>query len=363
MRDNEDLSLAYFVGYDASIKRQIGYLSRAGFGPEVPEASQRFVVKNFWHGDGAFAPLYGASHGSEPRAAPEDGAEAVFVVSDSALYRVDLRRQTVRPIATPGAVVSVGTLSEPIAVSDERRAVYKQRIVVRFADHVRVLDFNGETLYRVAIPNEIRDLSFALYDTVGEGWIAVRNPNGGWNLPTHIYWMTAEGKITRQERVQLFARAAEDPRWNALGAAVVVPMPLPFAIATLAIQPLDRQTTALAKVGLVNDAEPLDFEAAVSEVFAEAWLPLLVVCLIGALLAAVCYRHHRRYETKGSLFWAIFVFLSGPPGLVGYWLHRRWPAKEQCTSCGKVAPRDRETCVACGAQFPLPEARGTEIFA
>jgi hypothetical protein len=81
------------------------------------------------------------------------------------------------------------------------------------------------------------------------------------------------------------------------------------------------------------------------------------------LLAAWCYRRHRRFEERGALVWAAFVFLTGPAGIVGYLLHRRWPASERCAACGTVVPRDREECLACEAQFPPPAPEGIEIFA
>jgi hypothetical protein len=79
--------------------------------------------------------------------------------------------------------------------------------------------------------------------------------------------------------------------------------------------------------------------------------------------AVVCYRHHRRLGLPGTGLWTVFVLLTGPAGLAGYWLHRHWPATERCSRCGAVVPRDRQKCLACAAEFPLPALKGCEVFA
>jgi hypothetical protein len=87
------------------------------------------------------------------------------------------------------------------------------------------------------------------------------------------------------------------------------------------------------------------------------------VWTVSAILAALCYRHHRRYTDRGGAAWALFVLVMGVPGAVGYWLHRQWPATERCDHCGAVVPRDRDGCLACAAEFPAPALKGIEVLA
>ncbi len=88
-----------------------------------------------------------------------------------------------------------------------------------------------------------------------------------------------------------------------------------------------------------------------------------IVAVISALCAVFCVRRQRKFKQPYTVVWAVFVFLFGLPGYVGYRLHRRWPALETCPSCGKRTPRDRELCARCDAEFPAPRKLGTEIFA
>ena len=36
---------------------------------------------------------------------------------------------------------------------------------------------------------------------------------------------------------------------------------------------------------------------------------------------------------------------------------------EECPACHQGAPRDRDTCLDCGAMFPPPALKGIEVFA
>jgi hypothetical protein len=92
-------------------------------------------------------------------------------------------------------------------------------------------------------------------------------------------------------------------------------------------------------------------------------LPMLTLCAFSALVAIYFYRRHRLTVGRGALAWAIFIFVWGLPGVVGYLLHRNWPTTEECQKCGRVSPRDRDACLHCGTAFPPPATKGIEIFA
>jgi hypothetical protein len=94
------------------------------------------------------------------------------------------------------------------------------------------------------------------------------------------------------------------------------------------------------------------------------WSPqILVTCALAIVAAVQCYRRQRRYMNDEAVAWAMFALLLGLPGLVGYFLHRRWPATEYCANCRKTSPRDRDACLHCSTPFPPPAPKGIEIFA
>jgi hypothetical protein len=92
-------------------------------------------------------------------------------------------------------------------------------------------------------------------------------------------------------------------------------------------------------------------------------LPMLAACCVSALVAIYFYRRHKLKAGRGALAWAIFIFIWGLPGIVGYLMHRNWPTTEICQKCGKPSPRDRNACLHCTTAFPAPAMKGIEIFA
>jgi hypothetical protein len=92
-------------------------------------------------------------------------------------------------------------------------------------------------------------------------------------------------------------------------------------------------------------------------------LPMLAACSVSALVAIYFYRRHKLKAGRGALAWAIFIFIWGLPGIVGYLMHRNWPTTEVCQKCGKTSPRDRDACLHCTTAFPAPAMKGIEIFA
>jgi hypothetical protein len=354
---------AYFAGFDPASRRSIGYLGLKGFTSEIPAGDDQFLLSHVWNSSGEFAPNSNATFGTEPVSEPRDGGAALFVVSDGSLYRIDFRRQTVSPVDLPARVVSVATVAEPTLVADDRRATFKDRVAVRMPDQIALLDTDGKILRSIAIPAELAGASFALYSTVGEQWLAVQNQGGAWYLPTDIYWFDAAGKISRREQVDLSPGAAVDPRREAWTLATVFPMPLPLAIGSYIIKPYSNQWTNYKLASLTGDAEQLDFRTALAQSVRHSWLPFLLVCLLSAAAAAICYRHQRRVGGGHPIAWALFVFLTGLPGLAGYWLHCVWPPRERCVQCGASAPADRAQCLSCAAEFPQPALVGSEILA
>jgi hypothetical protein len=113
----------------------------------------------------------------------------------------------------------------------------------------------------------------------------------------------------------------------------------------------------------VNNGIQPDFHTALARALADGWAALLAVYLFSTVLAVLAYRRQKRYALPGAGAWATFVFLFGVPGWLAYRWHRHWPVLEACGECHRPAPRDRESCAACGRVFAPPPLTGTEVFA
>jgi hypothetical protein len=197
----------------------------------------------------------------------------------------------------------------------------------------------------------LREEALTVYGTTGADSVLVVNKHG-WHSPSEVYWVDLNGNVTRHEKLSLPESATNHGTflWIATG---VVPSPALFTLIATVLLPAE----------LRSRNEALDYRAALIQSLAQGWPQLVLVCLVSAILAVAVFRRHRRYSKSGSLAWAIFVFLLGVPGLVGYWLHRNWPVTERCGECGAVVPRDREMCLVCATDFPPPALKGVEIFA
>jgi hypothetical protein len=203
------------------------------------------------------------------------------------------------------------------------------------------------------LPGEIRhesDLSLVLSGSTAIVH-TVRYVNG---VSTYtLLWIDQQGDVLRRETVKLGQEQWwSNPRSEAIVASLALPAP---AIVTPGI--------ALVEPALdVGPGEALDYPTAVARSLAVTWPALLVLNAVGAGLAWLVYRRHRRLGQPWAGAWAVFVFLFGVPGLLGYLFHRSWPVRVACPRCAEVVPRDREVCLACGQQFPEPPRKGTEVL-
>jgi hypothetical protein len=134
---------------------------------------------------------------------------------------------------------------------------------------------------------------------------------------------------------------------------VVVPAPAMLGFFAAVVAPRES----------ISGSHAASYSEALTHCLTVFAVPLILVSLLSAALAFLCWRHHRRYDQPGSGAWFVFVLLTGIPGLVGYFYHRRWPVREACPACGKLVTRDRDACAACGKEFPRPQPKGIEVFA
>jgi hypothetical protein len=107
------------------------------------------------------------------------------------------------------------------------------------------------------------------------------------------------------------------------------------------------------------------YAQALGQALDEFWPALVIIQLLAAGLTWAVYRRQVRYPTARleTVGWMVFVFVLGLPGWIGYRFGRSWPALEMCPECSDSVPQDRSICAACGAEFPMPALKGTEVFA
>ena len=164
--------------------------------------------------------------------------------------------------------------------------------------------------------------------------------------------------------VVLFAPHRDIPESNTVAGAcfeaILVPGPIEASVHRLFLLPLSNSARVLRHPTVSASSQ---FSYWFEIFFACSLIPLVMLGAVSTVLATWCYRRHRRYSQNGALAWALFVFLFGAPSLAGYLLHRRWSVTEKCQHCGEVTPRDRDACLHCDTEFPLPALKGIEIFA
>jgi hypothetical protein len=265
--------------------------------------------------------------------------------------KIDLAKQTVEPVALPDKVVSIGTYEELTAVSDDRHATYKDRLLVRLPKEVQILSMEGEPVRAIPLTASMQAANLSLIDSTSDEMIVVaRDEKDYWSQT--LYWIGPSGEVKRQEHVTLYDPPKQNNASGAWGAICILPVPSLLAGGAIV-------GTALGE----RDPQRPDFATAFGHFVADTWLPFLVLLAVSGGLAWVTYRRQRALAGQGAIAWAIFVLLLGLPAFVGYWTHRRWPARARCEHCGAVVPRDRGACLACAAEFPPPALKGIELFA
>lgn len=339
----------YFAGYQAQSKQLIGYLGRGGFVRNVPPLDDQFVMPRGLFQNGMYAPARRGTPGAVPLyEVPES---ALFLAAGESLYKIDFGRQSVEPISMPDKVIAVGTYLEAKAVPDERVATYEQRLVVRMPDELQVMTLEGKPLRTVPLDRPMRDKYLSLTGTITDQVILETRGRDYWSV-REFYWIGPDGDVTRHEAPKLYQRPSQDDPAAMWGMTCILPTPLVLTTFAMLGAALGR-----------GPGGPSDFATAIAEIAAAGWLPFLLLLGVSLGLAVACYRRHRQIAPSEAVVWAAFVFLLGPPGWIGYWTHRRWPARARCEHCGAVVPRDRDACPACTAEFAAPALTGIEMFA
>jgi len=353
----------YFEGFDSKSKLRVGYLGTAGFRNDLPPPDERFEM------DGRAFACRAAVSGAYQSFGDADftyvfrdhpGAKfppwAGFMISGSKILRFDLREGASKTILDlPGAFALGATMPASSREQAKDRPAWQPRpiyLTIRTADTLVIADPDGRELDRYVIPESLRGESARFYLLPDHTMLATSLQRHEGDSQTELVWFDRSGAVSRRDavvtmRASILGKPAAE-KW--VQAAIV---PSPIALATL------RVVLALSS-GAAGREGPA---SVLTSDLSQAWPALLVVCLVSAGLSLVCYARQRRYAQPGTAMWMAFVFVTGVPGLLGYWFHRRWPVLEPCPACGRVVPRDRQSCADCRADFPRPAEKGIEVFA
>jgi hypothetical protein len=347
----------YFVGYDSKSKNCVGYFGREGFRPDPPPKEAFFPMDGLRMANQAagFFPL-----GQEANSyyyVPESDARdmpdwKLHMISADRLLEIDLRNRSVTTMMQSADLISLDMIYPAWSPKANLRHRF---LVVRTSDRLLLFNAAGKQERSYVIPAELRGGFIIFYDLGNKTALVTRTRT----LRDHtkredLCWIDPAGKVLRRHE---FCPAQNskpfNERRNAWKVAPICPAPIAMALVATVGGPLDH---------LDAGAEP-NYRSALRRSLSAQWPILLAVSALSAVLAGFCYRRQKRFAQPWTGVWVVAVFLGGLPGFVGYRFHRHWPTLEKCPACGRSVPRDREACSACRAEFPLPELKGTEVFA
>jgi len=283
--------------------------------------------------------------------------EAVlYLVGQDRVFRIDLRARIVATVLEAPGVDHIAILNRvrentPAAT----KPILDQALAVRARGTVIVLDASGrrETTYR--LPAELSERSFIFFQMPDRTALAhlYRDDRRSQMTYQDLIWFTKEGTIVRRIDGALALRTWRMPLDSfALVVSFAIPGPV-GPIGTLFAWPShpDNETSARTY-----------HEAVLNEI--PSVTPAVIIALIWTALSIwLYYRHTARYGERRHVPWLVLIGLLGLPGYFGYVLHRRWPVRMPCPSCGALAPQDRSVCFNCSQEFPPPAPNGLEIFA
>jgi hypothetical protein len=359
--DGQPGGTSYFVGYDSRSNVRVGYLGTAGFRETVPPADELFPCGGPVSGPRScvlnsqdnFAPT------AHPR--PDTAGQAphgslstwdVYVLGhDGKLYHADLHARKVH-VVLDGPAIRWATV---VLGHHDPATGTPHHVAVRTDDAVLVLDECGGLLSRYPIPEPLRAKDLAFGETwAGEAimhWHSGSDAQLDEEIDHRVFWVTPDGRF-REAAVTL-------PGFNARLGQAVAPLAVPSPLLLAALLVYERAPS------LLEEGRAATYGEAVVGVIAEYWPSLVAAEVLAAGFALLCHRRQVRYGASGAgrLAWPLFVLVFGLPGWVAFRFGQAWPVLEPCPACGAAAPRDREGCASCAADFPRPALKGTEVYA
>ena len=338
IQDGELHGHGYFIGYDPVTKLQVGCIGRNGFRPDEPTTEEQFPVDSHnWPLESAQTICHLVYSVERPGGRYiVSNREYYYLVTRDGLVQIDLQLRKVNVIRNDANLISV--VASDVA------------ILARTPNRVLTLDRDGKEFGAYSLPEELRDANLKWWQLSKDKALV----QAGWD-GNDLFWLDANGKIVRHERVDLhpFSRESTIPD----DMVTLLAMPSQTVIMAFLAGTLGENPQASSQDNAIG------YFAALSRALNRAWPRLLFVSIISIFLAVFCYRRQRKYGLPWTCVWTAFVLLFGLPAYFGYLAHRKWPARLPCLNCGKRVPRDRPACFACGNAFPPPTRKGIEVFA
>jgi hypothetical protein len=296
---------------------------------------------------------YGYQEGPSSQGAPGSLSpwDTYVFGRDGKLYHADLRKRTIRVVLDGSTIRSV-VLGARAPNDDHAIGIVP---IIRTDDAVLILGDDDQVENRFAIPESLRgrDLMFVA-TTDGAAVMYWHSPKDSMatDIDYEINWVAPDGG-TREAKVTLPWGGGSANQTVVLGVEAPIPAVVLGGAAFL-------RTKELLDNGLAAT-----YDEALSRTITEYWPAIAIAQLIAIALAGLCYWRQVRYGARGieRIVWPMFVLVLGLPGWIGYRFGRFWPVLERCPTCRAVVPRDCPECVRCAADFPGPEAKGTEVFA
>ena len=362
VHDGKPEGAGYFVGYERTSNRRVGFIGLSGFRTDLVPTSEWIpvrgaVIMDYAQWSSAPSWLY-RGRVQVPQVGPTDlPPRLVYVPSGNLLRQVDLAARTVTTVLeTPEPIESPGIATLPSLLNGQ--PMKEQRILVRTTQRIYALDHTHRVVRVFTIPTEVDPQSAVNWYEVGNGQAIAafdrpRSTANADNVTSVIlYRIAADGAI--QDRFEL-ALQSGSPATNQAGLQMQVFLGLPAPAFLFVVEPLFLMRTDRIQ----------SYPAAFIAVLGKLWPSLLAVVVLASILASFTWRRCRSFglPKRDQVAWVVFVLLFGLPAFVGFLLYRRWPIRQPCSICHARAPRDRVACVECGTRFPDPSLRGTEIFA
>jgi hypothetical protein len=356
IHDGQTNGRAYGVGFNALTKQIVGYFGRQGISDVVPTRDDWFVV----------AGETGLSHAVPALVTYEPSSrslESIIVLAEGKLWafntqsrQVDVIFDAPRATTLGQAWVALDKLPpiRPGIMPQPAQYLTRQKLVVRSPDDMTIVDPFSREKSTIPIPAAYKKVPFAVYELASGEILLVSGVGYLEKTGQRLVWLASDGAVAREKNVELANTANMGNSLPFFGwmAAAAAPHPLSHVL-------LD----ALVPLGMLQMGEVPTYWAGAVRAIAETWLSLVAVIAIGIVAAILAYRRQRRFGLPHAAAWAAFVFVFGIPGWIAYRFHRTWPVLEECPACRQPAPRDRESCLDCGAAFPPPPLKGIEVFA
>lgn len=334
VNDGTEKGLGYFVGYDRDTKALIGYLGVGGLTAEPPTEAERIAGHHLGiHLQRARNHMYAQA------------GVRVMLSSGGRVVDFDLTNRRADTIWQGGEVADVEYLPRlsmgKTAPSAPTQLLSGQRLIVRTERRLHILNDKREEDYSVEIPAELVTSAISIAE-MPDG-ILLYGPTDD-----RGEWMVARIEKSGKSKIVLVQLAKEPNRvepWLVIGAM----MPNPVAL-----------LLGLWREMFIRGWQS-DWEETFREHWPHFWPTFLAVVILSCGLALWVRRRQRSFGLDSANVWAAFVVLFGPAAVLAYLVHRNWPIREACPACGVLAPRDRDTCFRCEAEFPPPPRLSTEI--